>query len=1062
MEFARMRCGLSCLSFKPGSTTHGLLAAWWRRIAFLLLALGWVTRLTTVALAQSVSSEVEPNDSPPTATPITLVNGFAIVGGALSPAADEDYFSFVAAPGARAWIFVDTGGVLNPNADSVDSILKLYEGNGTTLIEEDDDDGSGNGCDSTTETPNASAIGGRVLTAGGTYYLRVGEFADQGVIDPYRVYLVITTAAPVAEAENNGTPATANSIVTIAAPLGLRAGSIGAASDQDYYSVVAAAGSTLFVNADGDPERDGLGTDLMVNLYSTNGTTLLYSANSSAADGAAAESFCYTVPVAGTYYVRIASVGLSTGTYQLMVAGATGSTLQFTAALYAARENSGTATVAVTRSGILSSTVTVQFATSNGTALVGSDYTAVSRTLTFTNGVSTQFVSVPITNDGVVEGNETVLFRLSNPSGGAVLGGFNTAMLVILDDDDLNNTPATATPLNLSSGFAIVTNATGAVLPAISPPGDEDWYSFTAPAGAKVWAHVDTGGTQGPGATSRDSGLTLFAANGTTVIEEDDDDGSGNDCGPTLDPAEGKLASAIAGRALTAAGTYYLRVRAFDANQIIDPYKLFVVVTTIATLAEAEPNDTPGFANTLVTAATPIAERSARIAMANDVDIYSIVTPSNSLLYISADADPERDGTQTDLVLELLGTDGTTVLFSADSSGAETNAAEAFCFRLAQPGRYFVRVKDYSGTNTGNYNLMAARVPGEAEPNDDPANAAPLDLLSGFVLTAGAIAPGGDRDYYTFVSPPGFRVWLSVDTGGTQQPGANSRNSVLTLFSADGVTALEEDDNDGSGNGCDDTLESGDASTIAGRTLVSGGNYYVRVSASGGGIINPYKLFAMLTTTAPVAETEENGTANTANPIITAGSSVGLRSGAIGAPGDADFYSVVAVTGTALHLSADADPERDGIGTDLRLELLSTNGSTVLFSANSSTGGSMADPAAEAFCYVVPASGTYFVRVQHVNTGTGTYRLMVSRDRIEPPLTEVRIIALETIGADVRLSFESVAGRLYRVERTASLVRPIPWNTLPTVIPGNGGVATYLDVGATSQSPLFYRVRAEP
>jgi hypothetical protein len=1017
-----------------------------------------------VGLAQSISSEVEPNDSRPTATPIILLNGFAIINGAITSEEDVedlDYFSFVAPAGARAWIYVDTGGTATTNADSGDSIVTLYEG--FTAIEEDDDDGSGNGCDTTTETLNASAIGGRVLTAGGTYYIRVREFFHQGV-DPYRLYLVVTTSAPAPEAENNGTPATANSIVTAAAPIGLRAGVIGTLSDQDYYSVVAAAGSTLYINADGDPERDGLGTDLVIDFYATNGTTLLYSANSSTTNTMTdppAEAFCYTVPVAGTYYVRVSTTNMSTGTYQLMVAGPR-STVQFSSALYTARENSGTATVAVVRSVILAGTVTVQFNTSNGTALAASDYTAVSRTLTFTNGVSTQFVSVPITNDAVIEGNETVVLRLSNPTGGAGLGSLSASVLVILDDDEPpNNTPATATPLSLSSGFVIVTNGAGSVAPAISPPGDEDWYSFTAPAGAKVWAYVDTGGTQGPGATSRDSGLTLFAANGTTVIEEDDDDGSGNDCGPTLEP-EG-LASAIAGRMLIEGGTYYLRVKAFDTNQIIDPYKLFVVVTTTPAVPETEPNDIPGFANALVTAATPIAERSAQISTADDVDIYSLVAPSNSLFYISADADPERDGTRMDVVLELLGTDGTTVLFTADSSSAETNAAEAFCFRLTQAGRYFVRVTHFPDSGVGSYTLMAARVPAEAEPNDDPAHAAQLDLLSGFARTSGAIAPGNDKDFYSFVAPPGAKVWLTVDTGGTRQAGATSTNSVLTLFGADGVTIIEQDDNDGSGNGCDGTLESGDASAIAGRTLVAGGNYYIRVSASGGSaIINPYTLFAMLTTTAPVPEVEGNDSSDTANPIITVGSAVGLRSGSIGSVGDMDFYSVAAVAGNTLHISADADPERDGIGTDVRVELLSTNGSTVLFSANSSASGSMSDPAAEAFCYVVPTAGTYFVRVQHVSTGTGTYQLMVSRDKIEPPITEVRILALETIGADEKLSFQSQAGRFYRVERTDTLASPTsPWTTLPGILPGTGGVVSYLDVGAAGQSQKFYRVRVE-
>ena len=49
---------------------------------------------------------------------------------------------------------------------------------------------------------------------------------------------------------------------------------------------------------------------------------------------------------------------------------------------------------------------------------------------------------------------------------------------------------------------------------------------FTVPGGASLWAFVDTGLAQHPGANSGDSVLTLYAADGVTIIERDDDDGS--------------------------------------------------------------------------------------------------------------------------------------------------------------------------------------------------------------------------------------------------------------------------------------------------------------------------------------------------------------------------------------------------------------------------------------------------------------------------------------------------------------------------------------------------------
>jgi hypothetical protein len=79
--------------------------------------------------------------------------------------------------------------------------------------------------------------------------------------------------------------------------------------------------------------------------------------------------------------------------------------------------------------------VTVDFVTSNGTA-DGSDYTDSDQTLTFGNGVTSQTVQIPITNDPDDENfTETILLALRNPTNGAFLGFQPTATLSITDDD---------------------------------------------------------------------------------------------------------------------------------------------------------------------------------------------------------------------------------------------------------------------------------------------------------------------------------------------------------------------------------------------------------------------------------------------------------------------------------------------------------------------------------------------------------------------------------------------------------------------------------------------------
>ena len=62
-------------------------------------------------------------------------------------------------------------------------------------------------------------------------------------------------------------------------------------------------------------------------------------------------------------------------------------------------------------------TVTVDYATSDGTATAGEDYTGTSGTLTFQAGDTTKTVSVPITDDTEDDGGETLTLTLSNATG---------------------------------------------------------------------------------------------------------------------------------------------------------------------------------------------------------------------------------------------------------------------------------------------------------------------------------------------------------------------------------------------------------------------------------------------------------------------------------------------------------------------------------------------------------------------------------------------------------------------------------------------------------------------
>ena len=74
-------------------------------------------------------------------------------------------------------------------------------------------------------------------------------------------------------------------------------------------------------------------------------------------------------------------------------------------------------TFAVTLSRMAANPITVNYATSDGSAQAGSDYTAASGRLTIAAGVSSRTIQVSVLDDSTTEGSETLTLILSNPSG---------------------------------------------------------------------------------------------------------------------------------------------------------------------------------------------------------------------------------------------------------------------------------------------------------------------------------------------------------------------------------------------------------------------------------------------------------------------------------------------------------------------------------------------------------------------------------------------------------------------------------------------------------------------
>ena len=107
-----------------------------------------------------------------------------------------------------------------------------------------------------------------------------------------------------------------------------------------------------------------------------------------------------------------------------------------------AAENDARIDFVVTLDPASDETVTVDYATSNGTAAAGSDYTAKSGTLTFNANETSKTVAVGIVDDDVVESDETLTLTLSNAAGAEMEDEKATG--TIADDDEAATSTLTA------------------------------------------------------------------------------------------------------------------------------------------------------------------------------------------------------------------------------------------------------------------------------------------------------------------------------------------------------------------------------------------------------------------------------------------------------------------------------------------------------------------------------------------------------------------------------------------------------------------------------------------
>ena len=181
--------------------------------------------------------------------------------------------------------------------------------------------------------------------------------------------------------------------------------------------------------------------------------------------------------------------------------------IEIAKASYITFENAGSVTITVNRSNVSSGAVSVQYATSDGLAVAGTNYTARNGTLSWADGdMSPKTFTVPLQDDGVKTNDLDFLVNLSNPTGGAALEG-NITSQVAECDDTRNFTPL------ISSALTATTTTSTALNYTILGTGSPTSFNATnMPAGLSI--NTSTGALTG---TVTTAGTYSIAINATNV-----------------------------------------------------------------------------------------------------------------------------------------------------------------------------------------------------------------------------------------------------------------------------------------------------------------------------------------------------------------------------------------------------------------------------------------------------------------------------------------------------------------------------------------------------------------
>lgn len=416
---------------------------------------------------------------------------------------------------------------------------------------------------------------------------------------------------------------------------------------------------------------------------------------------------------------------------------------------YALIEGSVQQVITVLRSGISNSTVSVNYATSDGTATNGVDYVGVSGTLTFTNGEVVKTFVIAVIDDTVEEGTETALIKLSTPTGQAALLNPNAATLTIVDNDGSLILPAgsllTAESITLNGAVDV-----GETITALFAMRNVSGFNTTnltatllvtngisAPSGPQNYGALTTGGAS----VSRSFTFTANATNGSII-----------------------------------AATFQLQDGSVNYGRVTFNYLLGTSSATFSNLAPITINDTT---NGTPAPATPYPSTINVAGLGGSVSKV-VVTLTNV-----AHTHPN------DIDILFTGPAAQRMVLMSDAGGGNQITNVNLTFDDAAAGSLPFSTQITSGTNKPTNHLLGDSFPQPAPPapyngtlaafnGANPNGAWSLYVVDDTVLDRGSIA----RGWYLFLTTSGVvpaAADLSVTMTDAPDPGIVGSNLVYTL-----------------------------------------------------------------------------------------------------------------------------------------------------------------------------------------------------------------------------------------------------------------------------------------